>query len=389
VLEHIIVGGGIQGTHLSLVLTATGKVARDRLVVVDPFDEPLERWTECTSNVQMEFLRSPAVHHIDVEPFSLYRFAKSPAGRKVARFAPPYDRPSLALFAHHCEHVVNSNRLRDLRVKAEATRIEPAADRVRVHTTTGVLEAKRVTLALGLAEQPHWPLWAQALRQAGAPVGHVLEAGYRLPAEGRVGSAVVIGGGITAGQVALHLSRTSAAPVKVLVRHDLRVHQFDSDPGWLGPKFMDTFSRERCAGKRRSLILEARHRGSMPEDIHNEFSQAVRAGKITLERMEVTNAALEGAEVVLRGPGRAVRCNFLVLATGFDRHRPGNSMIDRLITEHGLACAACGYPIVDAGLRWGPRISVMGPLAELELGPVARNISGARRGAERLARAVA
>ena len=37
-----------------------------------------------------------------------------------------------------------------------------------------------------------------------------------------------------------------------------------------------------------------------------------------------------------------------------------------------------------AALRWHPRVYVSGPLAELELGPSARNISGARRAAERL-----
>jgi hypothetical protein len=38
-------------------------------------------------------------------------------------------------------------------------------------------------------------------------------------------------------------------------------------------------------------------------------------------------------------------------------------------------------------LQWGPGLFVMGPLAELELGPTARNITGARAGAARIARA--
>jgi len=48
----------------------------------------------------------------------------------------------------------------------------------------------------------------------------------------------------------------------------------------------------------------------------------------------------------------------------------------------------CGYPIVDRDLRWGhPRIFVSGALAELELGPSARNIAGARLAAERIVQA--
>lgn len=63
--------------------------------------------------------------------------------------------------------------------------------------------------------------------------------------------------------------------------------------------------------------------------------------------------------------------------------------MDRAIEDLDLPVAPCGYPIVDAGLRWAPGLHVTGPLADLELGPVARNISGARRAADRLVIAVA
>ena len=59
-------------------------------------------------------------------------------------------------------------------------------------------------------------------------------------------------------------------------------------------------------------------------------------------------------------------------------------MIDKLIESGSLPCAECGYPIVDTELRWHPRIYVSGPLAELELGPVSRNIAGARRAGDRI-----
>ena len=74
----------------------------------------------------------------------------------------------------------------------------------------------------------------------------------------------------------------------------------------------------------------------------------------------------------------------MLLATGFEPQRPGGALVDRLAEEHRLPCAACGYPEVDTALRWHPRLFVAGPLAELELGPVARNIAGARRAGERL-----
>ena len=49
-----------------------------------------------------------------------------------------------------------------------------------------------------------------------------------------------------------------------------------------------------------------------------------------------------------------------------------------------LPVAPCGFPIVDSALRWHTHIHVSGPLAELELGPVSRNVSGAQRAGDRL-----
>ncbi len=59
-------------------------------------------------------------------------------------------------------------------------------------------------------------------------------------------------------------------------------------------------------------------------------------------------------------------------------------LVDDAIAQLGLPCAACGYPIVSSQLAWAPGLHVTGPLAELELGPVARNIAGARAAGERL-----
>lgn len=39
---------------------------------------------------------------------------------------------------------------------------------------------------------------------------------------------------------------------------------------------------------------------------------------------------------------------------------------------------------VSNSLRWGPNLYVTGALAELEMGPIARNISGARQAADRI-----
>ena len=82
-----------------------------------------------------------------------------------------------------------------------------------------------------------------------------------------------------------------------------------------------------------------------------------------------------------------VTVNRILLATGFATQRPGGPMVDALIESASLTCASCGYPILDEHLRWHPRIFVSGPLAELELGPISRNIAGARRAGDRIVEA--
>ena len=74
----------------------------------------------------------------------------------------------------------------------------------------------------------------------------------------------------------------------------------------------------------------------------------------------------------------------MLLATGFEQGSPGGALLDKLIETHALPCTDCGFPVTDAHLRWHPRVFVSGPLAELEISPVSRNIVGARRAAERI-----
>ena len=114
----------------------------------------------------------------------------------------------------------------------------------------------------------------------------------------------------------------------------------------------------------------------------------------------------------------------VILATGFGKQLPGGKLITDLIDKYappasGITATStngdddspfvlevseyCGYPIVDQNLCWtklkdtnghqsdadrgtstGGNIYVTGALAELELGPSARNIAGARLAAERI-----
>lgn len=74
--DWIIIGGGIQGCTLAASLIKTGKVSTDKLMIIDPHNEPLSQWKRNTKRIEMKYLRSPFVHHLDLDPFSLQRFAR-------------------------------------------------------------------------------------------------------------------------------------------------------------------------------------------------------------------------------------------------------------------------------------------------------------------------
>jgi cation diffusion facilitator CzcD-associated flavoprotein CzcO len=378
-LDWLIVGGGVHGTHLFLALT---QGARQNVAVLDPEAEPLAQFWRCVAACGMGRLRSPAVHHLDLEPWSLVDLAEERA--EPSALAPPYGRPSVALFRAHCEGLVAHSGLRDRWIRGRATRIVPGPDRVLVQSTAGPLQARRVALALGMGEQLSIPRWALAAPRSDR-LRHLYEPAFdpgRISAGDRV---LVVGLGI--GGVHLALSCAERAKVTLASRHPLERSWFDSDPGWLGPKNMRGFAAETDWTRRRDQISQARKRGSVPPDLAAALREQIRAGRI--ERLSVEpERALPGeggVGVVLGGELRVFE--HVVLATGFVQSRPGGALVDELVQRHGLPVAPCGYPIVGPDLAWHPRIACTGALAELELGPTARNISGARKAAVRLVEA--
>jgi len=378
-LDWLIVGGGLHGTYLSNLLLRKAGVPHDKLRVLDPHEGPLELFWRFTRATGMRYLRSPAVHHLDLDPYGLRRFAERGTGRRLARFVPPYGRPGLDFFRAHTEHVVRTHRLAGLRLRARAEKVVRVESGYRVESSIGGIESRRVLLAIGLGEQPCRPPWASE-----AP--HIFDPAFERDALVGAAHVLVVGGGISAAQLACFLAR-ARTPVTVVSRHEPRVHLFDSDPEWLGPKAMAGFERTRDLAVRRRRIVEARHRGSMPPEVAAELSRARRAGWVEWVNAGVKSSRAEGSVVALeldRSPG-IVTGSCLVLATGFESHRPGGRLVDEdTLDRLSLCCADCGYPIVSRGLEWAPGLFVSGPLAELALGPVARNIAGASAAGDRL-----
>lgn len=381
-ISWLIIGGGIHGVHLAARLIGEGGVEAAQVRILDPGENLLARWRTCTATTGMTHLRSPSVHHLDLDPWSLNRFAGKRRRRKPGLFAPPYSRPSLSLFDAHCDRVIAEHGLGSLHIRGWASACRVDSDGVSTETTEGkTLRAENILLAMGASEQPEWPSWAPL---DDPRVAHIFGRGFSLSTGDDRQRVAVVGGGISAAQVALRLRR-EGHHVHLISRHALRQHQFDTDPGWLGPRFMTRFERERCVNRRRAMIVEARQRGSLPPDIRRALRRAINARDISWNEAEVDAVVDAHDDLRLLLSNRdEVRVQRVLLATGFSSRRPGGAMLDDLIESASLPCASCGYPIVDAALRWHSRVHVTGPLAELELGPVSRNIAGARRAGDRL-----
>ncbi|MDR6227278.1 FAD/NAD(P)-binding protein [Desmospora profundinema] len=388
-LEWTIIGGGIQGCTLATYLLRTGKTSVDRMAVVDPHSDPLHQWFRLTEILKMPFLRSPAVHHIDVDPFALRKYAQSPQGWAWSTFTFPQERPSLELFNRHCLHVLESIQLKESWVKGQAAGLARRKSGWRVLLKDGrEIDSQRVVLAMGLSERPFWPKWSQSLKRQGASVFHLFSSPSpdltELPTP-----VTIIGGGISAAHAAIRLSKLYPAETRLITRHCLRIHQFDSDPGWLGPKNMRSFQQINDYQQRRNLIQKARHRGSMPSDVHAELKQAEQKGRLDIYTEEVYSATFNKKRIHLyaKEKNNLPETGSIILATGFHTSPPGMEWLKPTVEKWSLQCHHCGYPILSPHLEWAPGLSVTGCLAELELGPVSRNIAGARRGAERILRA--
>jgi lysine/ornithine N-monooxygenase len=252
-----------------------------------------------------------------------------------------------------------------------------------VESDQSQLVSQRVVLALG-RHTPVYPAWAEDLKVASAY--HVFDPAFCLDHLPQGGHVAVIGGGISAAQTALRVAQ-EAAHVHLITRHRLRVRDFDSAPSWMGPRYLDSFKKKDLV-RRRELIRRARNVGSVPSDVLNALDRAIRQRRLTLHRDEVSIAfPQEGGRVALHLVAHgALKVEALIYATGLETKHIEGAWLQTACAQEGLPLAPCGFPILTPRLAWAVGLYVMGHLAELEIGPVAPNIIGARMAAERIGR---
>lgn len=381
-LEWLIVGGGIHGTHLAHVLVHQMGVSADAVRILDPYEGLLAAWNKRTKNMGMRYLRSPRVHHIDLDYRSLEHFAQEQQLTGSEFWIDPYYRPSYSLFQQHCQHVIKTYQLDCLHICGKALALHRIKDGWCVETASDRLATRQVLLATG-RQQLLIPDWAKYLITQNAPIQHVLDMTFDRRHIETGADTVVIGGGISAGQIALKLM--SNHDVTLFTRQPLRHRDFDTTPCWLGPACLKSFGKADYT-RRRWMIGEARHTGTLAHDIHTDLQTAIQTRQIHYRQDTILSAKMTtGNRIILKlVDGTIYTVDHVILATGLKTVKPEQTWLVDTMKRYQLRVANCGYPILDRTLCWANGLYASGSLAELELGPASSNISGARAAAERL-----
>lgn len=381
--EWMIIGGGIQGCTLATYLIKSGRVKSDQLRIIDPHEVPLHLWKRNTSRIQMQYLRSPSIHHIDIKPFSLQHFSKE-LNFSEGLFG-YYKKPALSLFNDHCEFILKEINISDSWIQGRVAHVEQKDSKWKVRTEEGVTYfCKNLVLAAGFTEQLCWPNWALLLKETyPKSVFHVFDQ-EEIEICKNIHKIGVIGSGISGAHLAIKLCNLGFEVV-LISRHGLRVAEFDSDPGWMGQKFMSAYNKVKSYKDRRKIIYHARHKGSITNTLANQLRSFINQERLKIVQGEICDVKVMNETFSVWMNNKELNhVEKLILTTGFSSQIDHIKWLHSLIQNEKLTCAECGFPIVSHNLEWTKGLYVMGALAELEVGPTARNISGARRAAEKI-----
>lgn len=313
---------------------------------------------------QIPTLRSPAVHHPHPDPYALVGFAEHEDRTEELG---DYGIPSTAIFEDLCAWVVAEYGLTEVVVPVGVIHLAPCPnDAVRLHLADGsTCRARRVVMAHNPA-RPQLPAWVEA---SGGQ--HADDIDLARPCASA--SVAVLGGGLTAAHLAV-AAASRGATTCLVSRRALRSQLFDTDPGWQGPKELDGFRALADDDLRRAAIDVARDGGSIPV----RWREALDATGV-----EIIVAADPEAAV------RAMAPDALWAATGSHIDAMSDPLVTGLRAFHPATCHG-GLPALTDDLRWpGTAVHLMGAYAGLRVGPVARNLAGARHAAPRIAESIA
>lgn len=386
-IDLAILGAGPHALTLVTYLLHERPQLRQRLAVFDPSGTWLQQWQHQFAAQEIPHLRSPVVHHPDPDPFALRRFAESSPGQLFA----PYDLPGTALFENFCQQVVKRQQLQAQVLAHQITHVvtpQRAAGKFRLHLDNGQqVRARRVVMATGTG-RPQVPAWVERVAPDYPPERLCHSSQVDLRQLHLLGETVlIVGGGLTSGHLAIG-AIARGARVILLSRRQLQEKLFDADPGWVGPKYLKGFLAEPCWHKRHHMIQSARNGGSLTPAVLMQLRRLARAGKLSFhEHCQIENVRWQGHHWQVdcghrhdQGHEQGLqldKVDRIWLATGYQVDARQQPLLKSVLENYPTELVS-GLPVLEDCLRWpGCNLFVMGGLAALQVGPTARNLSGA------------
>ena len=391
VAELVIVGAGPQALSLCCLLLQKRPRWRRRLRIIDPGGRWLNCWQRQMERFEVPCLRSPSPHHPHPNPSALRSYAQERCRNR--ELEGPYGLPRTGLFSEFCQRVVVDFQVADKVQPVSLEEIHLEAGRPgSLHLTLSdgsLIQAGRLVIATGPGE-PMVPDWVRRIPRPYPKevLQHSRMIDLAACRELQGQHVLIVGGGLTSAHLALGAIKRGAR-VSLLCRRELRSKLFDTDPGWLGPKYLKAFRSEPCWRRRRQQVLAARDGGSITPRLTIALQREHRQGSLqTHEHCQVRQALWSAGQWrILCDHGRSLLADRIWLATG---HKLGVSLqpLLRQLQQQQQIELVDDWPVLSDDLRWpGTNVHLMGGLAALRLGPAARNLFGGREAARLVARA--
>lgn len=388
-IDLAIIGAGPHALTLVAHLLQKRQTMKGKIVVFDPSGTWISNWKQQFAALEIPHLRSPAVHHPHPNPFALRKFSES----RFEELFPPYDLPGTRLFEDFCEDVITSYKLQEQVIPLAVSSVKPSFDHFRPQFQLcledgQMVTARRVVLATG-SGKIHIPDW---VNQIPSPypehkLCHSQTVDLR-KLQLKSQRVLIVGGGLTSGHLALG-AIAHGAKVNLMIRRQLSEKLFDAEPGWLGPKYLKGFF-EGDWENRWMMIQQARNGGSMTPAIATQLRKEYHRGNIRIdENCQIVKAEwLSNNWQVKCSDGNIFECDYIWLATGTKFDVTTEPLLQDILTAYPIQIVK-GLPVLDSYLRWpGCELFIMGGLAALQVGPTARNLSGARMACEKIVPAI-
>ncbi|MXZ82333.1 MAG: lysine N(6)-hydroxylase/L-ornithine N(5)-oxygenase family protein [Synechococcus sp. SB0666_bin_14] len=389
--DLVIVGAGPQALSLCCLLLQKRPRWRGRLRIIDPSGRWLSRWQRQMERFEIPCLRSPAPHHPHPNPNALRSYAQE--RRRSRELEGPYGLPRTGLFSEFCQSVMEDFQVADQVQAVSLEEIHLEAGRpgpLQLAMSDGsLIQARRLVIATGAGE-PVLPNWVQRIPRPypkeALQHSRMIDLAACRELQGQ--HVLIVGGGLTSAHLALGAIKQGAR-VSLLCRRKLRSKLFDSDPGWLGPKYLKAFQSETCWRQRRRQVLAARDGGSITPRLAVALQQECRQGSLqTYENCQIRQALWStGQWRILCDEGTQLLADRIWLATGHNLGVSRQPLLRQLHKQQQIQLVD-DWPVLSHDLRWpGTNVHLMGGLAALRLGPAARNLFGGREAARLISRA--